>query len=331
MTKKRKIIDIIFFNGQIDILKFRLTELNPFIDTFIIIECLSNSSESMLVKHSQIFDDWKQKFIHLYAPTNFGSDEKVELIHRTISKLKLDFEDIIIMSNVNELPNLSNFDDVIEELKFDAVLLKPLKFVWNINYVDKKRDTGSLVFFYTELIQNKPTIKRYYSNKNLSNIVCEKIENGWKFVGFGLDDRIGYEYQIAEKLPMMDVNPITTYKLIESDLKKLPVNYKLLPNNKIGRDIIKNHLFIVDKSVSNIEELKEKYDTISIIEFISNVNEQLGQKITDKVIKHSIFVPDVILYGDNDLETFQKSYKLNEIERLKHTLFLKEQDTVTII
>ena len=71
MTKKRKIIDIIFFNGQIDMLKFRLTELNPFIDTFIIIECLSNSSESMLVKHSQIFDNWKQKFIHLYAPVNF--------------------------------------------------------------------------------------------------------------------------------------------------------------------------------------------------------------------------------------------------------------------
>jgi len=331
MTKKRKIIDIIFFNGQVNILEFRLTELNPFVDTFIIIESLSNSSESMLVKHNEIFDTWKEKFIHLYAPVDFASDEKIELVHRTILKLKLDFEDIIMVSDVNEVPNLLLFDNIIEELKFDAVLLKPQKFVWNINHIDKNRDNGSLIFFYTKLIQNKPNIKQYYSNKDLSNIICEKIENGWKFVGFDLKDRVGFKYQIEEKLPMTEVNPLTTYQLIESDLTNSPVNYKLLPKNKIGRDGVKSHLFIVNTSISAISELEEKYDTISIVEFISNVNEKLGEKISNKTTKHSIFVPDFILYGDDDLEKFQKNYKLNEIEKLKHTLFLKEQDTITII
>jgi hypothetical protein len=331
MTKKRKIIDIIFFNGQVNILEFRLTELNPFVDTFIIIESLSNSSESMLVKHNDIFDTWKEKFIHLYAPVDFASDEKIELVHRTILKLKLYFEDIIMVSDVNEVPNLLQFDNIIEELKFDAVLLKPQKFVWNINHIDKNRNSGSLIFFYTKLIQNKPNIKQYYSNKDLFNIVCEKIENGWKFVGFDLKDRVGFEYQIEEKLPMTEVNPLTTYQLIESDLTNLPVNYKLLSKNKIGRDEVKNHLFIVNTSISAISELEQKYDTISIVEFISNVNEKLGEKISNKTTKHSIFVPDFILYGDDDLEKFQKNYKLNEIEKLKHTLFLKEQDTITII
>lgn len=331
MTKKRKIIDIIFFNGQVNILEFRLTELNPFVDTFIIIESLSNSSESMLVKHNEIFDTWKEKFIHLYAPVDFVSDEKIELVHRTILKLKLDFEDIIMVSDVNEVPNLLQFDNIIEELKFDAVLLKPQKFVWNINHIDKNRDSGSLIFFYTKLIQNKPNIKQYYSNKDLSNIVCEKIENGWKFVGFDLKDRVGFEYQIEEKLPMTEVNPLTTYQLIESDLTNLPVNYKLLSKNKIGRDEVKNHLFIVNTSIYSISELEQKYDTISIVEFISNVNEKLWEKISNKTTKHSIFVPDFILYGDDDLEKFQMNYKLNEIEKLKHTLFLKEQDTITII
>jgi len=331
MTKKRKIIDIIFFNGQVNILEFRLTELNPFVDTFIIIESLSNSSESMLVKHNEIFDTWKEKFIHLYAPVDFVSDEKIELVHRTILKLKLDFEDIIMVSDVNEVPNLLQFDNIIEELKFDAVLLKPQKFVWNINHIDKNRDSGSLIFFYTKLIQNKPNIKQYYSNKDLFNIVCEKIENGWKFVGFDLKDRVGFEYQIEEKLPMTEVNPLTTYQLIESDLTNLPVNYKLLSKNKIGRDEVKNHLFIVNTSIYSISELEQKYDTISIVEFISNVNEKLWEKISNKTTKHSIFVPDFILYGDDDLEKFQMNYKLNEIEKLKHTLFLKEQDTITII
>ena len=331
MAKKRKIIDIIFFNGQVNILEFRLTELNPFVDTFIIIESLSNSSESMLVKHNEIFDTWKEKFIHLYVPVDFASDEKIELVHRTILKLKLDFEDIIMVSDVNEVPNLLQFDNIIEELKFDAVLLNPQKFVWNINHIDKNRDSGSLIFFYTKLIQNKPNIKQYYSNKNLSNIVCEKIENGWKFVGFDLKDRVGFEYQIKEKLPMTEVNPLTTYQLIESDLTNLPVNYELLSKNKIGRDEVKNHLFIVNTSIYSISELEQKYDTISIVEFISNVNEKLGEKISNKTTKHSIFVPDFILYGDDDLEKFQKNYKLNEIEKLKHTLFLKEQDTITII
>jgi hypothetical protein len=285
----------------------------------------------MLVKNSKIFDNWREKFIHLYAPVDFKSDEKIELILKTILKLKLDFEDIIIVSNVNEIPNILEFDTVIDELKFDAILLKPKSFVWNINYVDKHRDTGSIIFFYTTLIQNKNNIKQYYSNKNSFNIVCEKIENGWKFIGFDLKDRIGFEYQVEEKLPMTEVNPITTYELIKSDSIDLPINYKLLPKNKIGRDSVKNHLFIVDKPISMIEELEQKYDTISIIEFISNVNEKLGEKINHKITKHSIFVPDVILYGDNDLEKFQNNYKLNEIEKLKHTLFLKEQDTITII
>jgi hypothetical protein len=331
MTKKRKIIDIIFFNGQVNILEFRLTELNPFVDTFIIIESLSNSSESMLVKHNDIFDTWKEKFIHLYAPVDFASDEKIELVHRTILKLKLYFEDIIMVSDVNEVPNLLQFDNIIEELKFDAVLLKPQKFVWNINHIDKNRNSGSLIFFYTKLIQNKPNIKQYYSNKDLFNIVCEKIENGWKFVGFDLKDRVGFEYQIEEKLPMTEVNPLTTYQLIESDLTNLPVNYKLLSKNKIGRDEVKNHLFIVNTSIYSISELEQKYDTISIVEFISNVNEKLGEKISNKTTKHTIFVPDFILYGDDDLEKFKINYKLNEIEKIKHTLFLKEQDTITII
>jgi hypothetical protein len=312
-------------------LEFRLTELNPFVDTFIIIESLSNSSESMLVKHNEIFDTWKEKFIHLYAPVDFASDEKIELVHRTILKLKLDFEDIIMVSDVNEVPNLLQFDNIIEELKFDAVLLKPQKFVWNINHIDKNRDNGSLIFFYTKLIQNKPNIKQYYSNKDLFNIVCEKIENGWKFVGFDLKDRVGFEYQIEEKLPMTEVNPLTTYQLIESDLTNLPVNYKLLPKNKIGRDGVKSHLFIVNISIYSISELEQKYDTISIVEFISNVNENLGEKISNKTTKHSIFVPDFILYGNDDLEKFKINYKLNEIEKIKHTLFLKEQDTITII
>jgi len=332
MVKKRKIIDVIFFNGQIDILKFRLSELNSFVDTFIIIESLSNFSESQLIKNNKIFDTWKEKIIHLYSPIEFVPDEKIELIHRTISKLKLGFEDIISISDVCEVPNFSDFDKVIDELKFDVVLLKHLNFVWNINYVDKYKDAGSFVFFYTTLLQNKPKIKQYYSNKNLDNITCEKIENGWKFVGFDLKEREGFEYQVKEKLPRVEVNPITTYQLIESDLNNLPVNYKLLPKNEIGRDFNKNHLFIVNQlSGTTIEELEGKYDTVSIFEFISDVDEQLGEKITDKITKHSIFVPNIVLYGDDNLEEFQKKYKLNEIERLKHTLFLKENDTITII
>jgi len=332
MVKKRKIIDVIFFNGQIDILKFRLSELNSFVDTFIIIESLSNFSESQLIKNNKIFDTWKEKIIHLYSPIEFVPDEKIELIHRTISKLKLGFEDIISISDVCEVPNFSDFDKVIDELKFDVVLLKHLNFVWNINYVDKYKDAGSFVFFYTTLLQNKPKIKQYYSNKNLDNITCEKIENGWKFVGFDLKEREGFEYQVKEKLPRVEVNPITTYQLIESDLNNLPVNYKLLPKNEIGRDFNKNHLFIVNQlSGTTIEELEGKYDTVSIFEFISDVDEQLGEKITDKITKHSIFVPNIVLYGDDNLEEFQKKYKLNEIERLKHTLFLKKNDTITII
>jgi hypothetical protein len=330
MTKKRKIIDIIFFNGEMDLLKFRFTELSSFVDTFIIIESLSNVSE--LVNHSKFFDEYNEKLIHLYVPIDFNNSDKVDLIYKTLHKLKLDFEDIIAVSNTNEVPDFSKFSNIIEELKYGVVYLKHQKFVWNINYIDKNRDVGSLIFLYTSLIQNKRNILEFYSNKDLFNLSCEKINNGWKFVGFDLKDRIGFEYQIEEKLPMVKVNHLTTYQLTESKLIDLPTNYKLLPKNKIGRNSNKKHLFIVSNlEDSVIEEFEQKYDSISIIDFVSDVNEKMGLKITDKITKHSIFVPDKILYGVDNLNDFQEKYKLNEIERLKHTLFLKEQDTVTIL
>ena len=37
-NKKRKIYDIILFNGELNVLKFRLNQLNPFVDYFIIVE-----------------------------------------------------------------------------------------------------------------------------------------------------------------------------------------------------------------------------------------------------------------------------------------------------
>jgi beta-1,4-mannosyl-glycoprotein beta-1,4-N-acetylglucosaminyltransferase len=39
-NKKRKIYDVILFNGELNVLGFRLNQLNSFVDYFIIVESM---------------------------------------------------------------------------------------------------------------------------------------------------------------------------------------------------------------------------------------------------------------------------------------------------
>ena len=73
------------------------------------------------------------------------------------------------------------------------------------------------------------------------------------------------------------------------------------------------------------------YDTITIIEFSSNLHEILCEKISDNITKSVLYLPNVILYGDSDLDTFQDEYMLNETKRMFSVVFPQEQDVIDVI
>ena len=337
MEKKQKIIDVLFFNGDLEMLFFRLTELNPHIDSFIILE---TETSLFFEKNKKLFKKWENKIIHVVVTTN-NSDKtnydikfgQLKFIFDVILNLNLDFEDIIMVSNVNEIPNFGTLYNHFHNLKFDMILLYHTNFIWNKDYVSNKNNSGTIIFTETSLKLHQETLISNYLTKNeTKNFPYFIIENGWSFFNFFNPDNIknkNIKYLRDNILPVEELVPSETYQLIKCDKTiELPKNIHLLPYHKIDREKVKKHLIIIDQF--NITIDKSNFDSISEIEFIHDVNEIFAEKKDDNTLLSKIFVPNVILYEES-LEFFQKKYKLNEIKKILTTVFPQEQDEITFL
>jgi beta-1,4-mannosyl-glycoprotein beta-1,4-N-acetylglucosaminyltransferase len=75
---KNKIIDCILFYDEIEMLIFRLTELDEFVDYFIIMECdldfKGNSKKLYFEENKELFNQWENKIIHIVSQ-NISKDD----------------------------------------------------------------------------------------------------------------------------------------------------------------------------------------------------------------------------------------------------------------
>ena len=317
-NKKRKIYDVILFNGELNVLGFRLNQLNSFVDYFIIVESEKISYEV----NKELFKDFEDKIIYL----KIDNDPYYYQLRNLLREILPEFEDIIFMSDVGEIPDLTKLDELMEPLKYDSLILNHHHFVWNVDHMTKNLEYGSMMFEYTRIFQNKYLIKSVINKKQKpQNFIREIIPNGWKFSYFDNDEELLFgEYNENIVFPN-PINPSKTYQLIKRDDIVLPEFTHLLPHNKVGRDHSKNYLLISD---SNVEYLVDDYDKICIINFGDNLNETFIDVIDEKTTISKLFLPKVVLYGENDLEQFQHQYKLNETKKIVSTLFPQDHDII---
>jgi hypothetical protein len=315
--KKIKFYDSICFRGELEILIFRLTELDPYVDGFIIADLNQDVTNWDLLKK------WESK-IHICSVTE---ENCYESIKDQFIKLNPTFEDILMISNTNEVPNLRDKEPFFEKLRFEYFITEQRNFIWNYEYVDVELSRGTLVTNLSLIIQTKNVMERLVKMKSTLNLSRGKIlNNGWKFSNFEYNPN--YDFHIKEKLFPTDVNPVTTYQLIKHNNQiELPTNVDLLPYINIGRDEVRKHLFLVESDV----EYMDGYDTITIIKFSSNLQETLCETVSDTTTKSILYLPNVVLYGDSDLETFQDEYMLNETKRMFSVVFPQEQDVIDVI
>jgi hypothetical protein len=317
-NKKRKIYDVILFNGELNVLGFRLNQLNSFVDYFIIVESEKISYEV----NKELFKDFEDKIIYL----KIDNDPYYYQLRNFLREILPEFEDIIFMSDVGEIPDLTKLDELMEPLKYDSLILNHHHFVWNVDHMTKNLEYGSMMFEYTRIFQNKYLIKSVINKKQKpQNFIREIIPNGWKFSYFDNDEELlfgEYSENIVFPKPII---PSKTYQLIKRDNIVLPEFTHLLPYNKVGRDHSKNYLLISD---SNVEYLVDDYDKICIINFGDNLNETFIDVIDEKTTISKIFLPKVVLYGENNLEQFQHQYKLNETKKIVSTLFPQDHDII---
>jgi hypothetical protein len=305
--KKQNIIDTIFFHNDVDMLYFRLTELNEYVSTFIIME--DEDGKSHYTENKELFKQWEDKIIHVPS----------HLIETLLSKLltiDLGFEDIILISDVNEIPDLTNFNLIHDYLKFGSVVLRQKKFKWSYKYINYEPHIGSFCFMFTDLVTSKDKVIREFTNKIDS---WDIFDNGWCFSNF---------QQLEGELTPEDFDNLTEYDGI------LPKNINLLKSQDIDRKWCSKNLIILNVVPNSVSlELEKEYDSISYINFTDKILLEYEVRLSEKSTIHYILKPSQqyydILIEDNNLSNFQKMYSVNEIKDVINHLLLLNQDLVS--
>ena len=363
MINKHKIIDCFLFYNELDMLEFRLTELNEHVDYFIILDSdfdfAGNKKDSMFELNKNRFDSWKEKIIRIDCPEltielfnqintekypqykNLSTDiinkdiiifyMMIKLIE-TLPQLELDFEDIIMFSDIDEIPDFTTLDLIGDYLLFNSIILRQKRFFWTTKYIDKDLSFGTSCHQYTKISRNPLVLDHFYklkSNKKFSNNTF--LDSGWHFSHFedlgNLHKKLelinNREYSLKDlKLKMNNLTPIKhpdlrdEYSLMNYE-GNLPKNVHLLPEQPVRRNW-KRDILIKTENITNDGD------------FFQTINVSFATDTINKIDENTIVLPKNILYGDyTSLEEFQKTYGYNELKKIIKSLYLLNEDIIT--
>lgn len=143
-----RIIDCFIFNDENELLKIRLNTLSSYVDKFIIVESLINHQGKKKKKNFNInlFKKFKKKINYLLIkkiPKNFSSwqIENFQRNYIMYALKKFSEEDIAIISDADEIPNLKDFN--FSEIKNNYYVFEQDHFFYKLNLKQKKKWLGS--------------------------------------------------------------------------------------------------------------------------------------------------------------------------------------------
>lgn len=203
-----RFIDCFIFYNELDMLEYRLHNLYKYIDYFVLVE----STKTFIGKNKQLYYNenkerykkYADKIIHiivddLKSETNLDikleeqwDNEKYQrnCIDRGLIQLKLHDEDIILISDVDEIPNTNAIKYVREnnnELKekFECMKLSMDFYYYNINCkIISERWEKAIMVYYN--VYKETRCPELYRNINKNNDKIGVITNGgWHLSYFG--------------------------------------------------------------------------------------------------------------------------------------------------
>jgi len=190
----KKVVDCFIFYNELDLLNYRLNVLDDFIDYFIIVESTHTfvGKEKILYfnENKALFEQFKEKIIHIIVddmpyklPGKAWDNEyhQRNCISRGIEKLKLNNDDLIIISDLDEIPDPS----ILFKLKNDNIELSIKKLRMDMYYynLNTKYD---IVWDAVKIFSYKFYIDSKLSCQEIRNYNCPIITNGgWHLSYFG--------------------------------------------------------------------------------------------------------------------------------------------------
>lgn len=196
----KKIIDCFIFYNEFDLLTYRLNLLNDVVDYFVLVESrhtfVGKEKSLFYNENKQLFERFNHKIIHViiddfpykYPNINIEAGEQWtnerfqrNCISRGIDKLRLQPTDIIIITDVDEIPNPSILENIKTNILPVSVNILEMDFYYyNLNTrMNNKWHHAKILTFqkYTELNMTCDNIRM----SNYPIIVCA----GWHLSYFG--------------------------------------------------------------------------------------------------------------------------------------------------
>jgi beta-1,4-mannosyl-glycoprotein beta-1,4-N-acetylglucosaminyltransferase len=366
--KKHKIIDSVFFYDELEMLMFRLTELNEDVDQFIIMESgidfAGNPKPFFFKENEHLFEKWKDKITYLpsYNLTSKDFDNlvvkmmKVKTPIKNITKeinryhiqlnqlvllydhllsLDLYMEDLLMISDVDEIPDLRKISEIKERVIFSPVLLRQKNFIWSTKFISSLPNMGTLCLQYTDIVITPSKLfMNYFDRLNYKTISFEIVDSGYHFSHFYDINKTKEKFKLIDpKISDSYIEncwdnllSITTDKnnnicgLVEYD-GELPENIGLIKNQPIGRKTPKKHFVAINSDVNMTEKYLEQFgDSVYLINFVNDSQISFKVKLSDRITQYNILIPNSkyydILIKENTFENFQKMFGINEIKKI---------------
>jgi beta-1,4-mannosyl-glycoprotein beta-1,4-N-acetylglucosaminyltransferase len=190
-TINKKIIDCFIFYNELKMLKFRLKELNDCVDYFILVECVktfcNNDKELFFENNKKEFSQYLHKIIHIIVKDNIPISSNAwdreyyqrRCIDIGIKKLNLNANDIIIISDIDEIPDINTLIQLKNSNDFKGTyILEQDMYFYNLNCKMIDKWYLAKIFNYGSYC-NDPQL---YRNNNNNPIIKN---GGWHLSYFG--------------------------------------------------------------------------------------------------------------------------------------------------
>ncbi len=260
-----KIVDCFIYYNELDLLNYRLHILNEQVDYFVLVESTHTHSgkekELIYENNKEMFQSFHHKIIHVivddfpYKYPNINYDNKSDnsdswhnerfqrnCIVRGIEKLSLNDDDVIIISDLDEIPDPYTLQKIKNnEISITLNALNMNFYYYNLNSKKEMMWNFSKILLYkyfNELIQKKITCSDIRLNHIYINPVEYIINNGgWHLSYFGdahfIKNKLEHfahqefnnnEYANVEKIEQRITSGIDLFeRSIHENLVRIPV------------------------------------------------------------------------------------------------------------
>lgn len=222
-----KIIDCFIFYNEIDILKFRFTELYDVVDYFVLVEATKtfagNTNQLYYQNNKALFKDFENKIIHIVVndmPTEGDAWHRERhqrnCIHQGIVKLNLNHDDIILISDVDEIYDKK----LLSTIKNQDLEHNIYAYQFDLYYYNLYCKSTHM-FFYPKILRYDVYLTRCYQSPQFVRTDSDSITTyikgnfGWHFSYFGNIDFIKNKLQNFSHQEFNNENYVNDKKIDE--------------------------------------------------------------------------------------------------------------------